>query len=352
MRRRSKLLDLNAAPGLHSKERNERDPWSVWEAVRPRIQSPPTTTDLLCLTGGAARSRYAPLLYADIEGLLIPGLAALGIQAELIRLPEAETAALPFLRGRKRARPIPVFAFAGEPVSTESLMDMETERGETGSLAQQDRECTLIRQGLVTDLLQTGVLCLLWRDAESGAQETPATEFRRLFTHMLNLRRAAAQGTRRAHIHSALRRWVVFAAAYPDRISTTDPLDASSHFHAAAFLKQAAGKQRDAISNRLRLAGERFSESEPESALSLLRDAVLREMHLPAMVYHALSLPVSLPLTDLERRELIYLARAGTRDLKVLSAQRLAPEHTSPEVRRTLEQLAYDLDPWVRAAAL
>jgi hypothetical protein len=88
-----------------------------------------------------------------------------------------------------------------------------------------------------------------------------------------------------------------------------------------------------------------------EAARHALREAVFLDLRLPAVVQCALLSPPATPLTDVERRELIYLARAGTRDLKALAARRLAPERPQPDVCRTLEQLAYDADAWVRAAA-
>ncbi|HLV81971.1 MAG TPA: hypothetical protein VKT32_16905, partial [Chthonomonadaceae bacterium] len=69
----------------------------------------------------------------------------------------------------------------------------------------------------------------------------------------------------------------------------------------------------------------------------------------PAVAQEALLSPPAEPLSDIARRELIYLARAGTRDIKVLAARRLQPEKRHADARSTLEQLAYDLDPWVRA---
>ena len=57
-------------------------------------------------------------------------------------------------------------------------------------------------------------------------------------------------------------------------------------------------------------------------------------------------------LSDAERRDLIYLARAGTRDLKILAAYRLWHEREQPDAAHTLEQLRYNADAWVRAVFL
>jgi hypothetical protein len=328
----------------------ERDFWAVRVSALPLLPAWLATPEYQSLTGGAIRSTQAPLLYADVEGLLLPGLAALGVSAALHPLPEEAEKVLPFLRGMALYHPAPVFAFAAEPLSLEDLLEAETERNIRVLPARRDRECRMIRQGVVTAAVRLPEPHLRWQNAEAEDQETGLEEFRARFTHTLHLRRATRKGTRRIHIREALRRWIVFAVAYPDRLSTREPFDAFPRSHAAAFLKQAAGQQRDAVSNRLRQAGERLEESHVAEALSLLREAVLREMNLPATVYDALLLADSISLNEVERRELIYLARAGTRDLRVLAAQRLAPERAFPDVLRTLEQLAYDPDPWVRAA--
>src|SRR5438046_1483206 len=64
----------------------ERDFWSVWEAAWPLFPSGLPTFDFQCLTGTAIRTTRAPLLHADFAGLLFPGLAALGVTAELLPL--------------------------------------------------------------------------------------------------------------------------------------------------------------------------------------------------------------------------------------------------------------------------
>jgi len=56
-------------------------------------------------------------------------------------------------------------------------------------------------------------------------------------------------------------------------------------------------------------------------------------------------------LTDLERRDLIYLARSGPPMLKVLAADRLRAERSRNDAKHTLEQLQFDPNFWVRMAA-
>ena len=87
--------------------------------------------------------------------------------------------------------------------------------------------------------------------------------------------------------------------------------------------------------------------------LHYLRVAVIEALTLPVAIQNALlSDPKVTGLSDPERRELIYLARAGTRDLKILAARRLAGEIHYPDAQNTLNQLRYDSDPWVRAVVI
>ena len=70
---------------------------------------------------------------------------------------------------------------------------------------------------------------------------------------------------------------------------------------------------------------------------------------LPLDLENVLLAPPDNILTDSERRELIYLCRAGVRDLKILAAHRLYHEREYPDARSALEQLRYDGEAWVRA---
>jgi hypothetical protein len=83
----------------------------------------------------------------------------------------------------------------------------------------------------------------------------------------------------------------------------------------------------------------------------LLREHLCLTLHLPHAQASAILAPSERPLTHPERSELIYLARAGTRDLKALAARRLTYARSCSDAERTLEQLLNDTDPLVRGAA-
>src|SRR5581483_4112677 len=307
----------------------------------------------LGMTGGVAiKAGDAPTL-ADLNALLIPGLAALGVRGELLPLPEGEAGWTRVLAERlRRGVSVPVYAFAAEetPVQ-ESGSEEEDEEAE----ARKDDERAVMRQGIVTALDVSGTGRIAWHDIAGQEHGAILAAFRQEFSHYLRLRHAQSKGGRRANLLAALRRWIAFAAAYPDRIVTAGAEDAPVRAAATAFLREIAGKSRTPVANRLRRAAAGLEAAQTDedigAALLSLREAALWEMRLPAPALDALLLPPSVLLTDVERREMIYLARAGTRALRVLAARRLASERHHADARRTLEQLAYAPDAWVRAAA-
>jgi hypothetical protein len=188
-----------------------------------------------------------------------------------------------------------------------------------------------------------------WRD-EEGEHTGPVTELRARFTHALRVKRAPQSGTNRKNLNAALLRWIVFMDIYSIRAVASAPSDQAARAEAAAFLLEASGKSRSKPANRLRQAAAAFMNADPDQARMHLRTAVFLNLRLSIAVTEALTLPLSEPLNGIECRELIYLARAGTRDLKALAARRLVPERHRPDVGATLSQLADDPDACVRAA--
>jgi hypothetical protein len=188
--------------------------------------------------------------------------------------------------------------------------------------------------------------------SDSGEEmlRTPAA-IRETFTHGLTLRRARRQGQRAANIRAALLRGLAFAAAYPQRALSAAPEDAPIRELAAGFLREIVGRRRDPAAVRLRRAAEGYVEGEVQTAWAALREAVLLELRLPAAAQIALLSPSDVRLEEVACRELVYFARAGTREIRVMAARRLRAERHRPEARRALAPLVYDPDPWLRAAA-
>ena len=292
-------------------------------------------------------STTAAPIYADLLALTLPGLSALGI--DTVVTPPAEGMAL-FEEREQRTR-IAVFGFDGEPfvdVEDEDDAAEDLEVMAAGTLAARDRERTLVRSGLVISATVDGIT---WQDG-FGVQRTESpSDFRARFTRIVLMRPGAERATRRSGMVAAINRGVQFALAYPDRFLSACEADEGRRDAAATFLAEAAGKQRDPVSLRWRQAAERMAAGNIGAALDRLYDSLLRGLSLPETVYHALAQREGESMTSPQRRELIYLARAGHRDLKILAAHKLAFAVQSTDVRLTLEQLSRAPDPLVRATA-
>lgn len=361
---------------------------SIGEVVLPLLAPDLSAAFVAGMTGGTIRAPGESPTFTDLQALLIPGLASLGVHAELAPLPEEDVALQRQLHERlRRGIPIPVFAFAITK-STDALSESRmvtdntddtdkvssvrpsgstpsdsalfvTERQEKGydpclsvSSVIQTEFGPMTRQGLVVRIeAESGPV--VWREADGEEKQADLEGLRAAFSHLLRVRREARKGGRRGGVQAALLRWLAFADAFPERVLSADAENAYQRKEAAAFLGEVAGKKRDPVAIRLRRAAARFAEAQSpgdvQDALYRLREAVLLDLRLPAVAQKALLSPATEPLSDIARRELIYLARAGTRDIKVLAARRLQPERHHADARSTLEQLAYDPDAWVRA---
>ena len=337
----------------------------VWEALARRALLPAATSRAMLqgMCGGAARTTAAIVSYADIFHWLIPGLRAFGIEAELMPLPKERDECLHWLKQASGSGGIPLFAFSGSTLPP--ITDPEAEEAaELPSLtkkgsAQQEEEPTVLSQMLFT------------RDTVDESRRSAPTAFASLpgsdifdseesvsYSHAMLLRQSA-KGVRSEHVRRALRRWVTFRAAYPERVFDHNEIDTPLRELAAEFFLELAGEKRDFVSNRLRFAagmlGEYTMQEDLHEVFLLLSEIVLRDFHLTPSASRFL-LDFEYAPTELQVRELIYLARAGTRELKILSIDRLQVEWYSPEsfdkeIRATIRQLRYDPDLWVRAAA-
>ena len=322
------------------------------------------------MTGGALRSGSCSLMQSDIRGWLIPGLALCGVQAELLLLSLETSEWLPPLRAQlHRSVSVPLFRFAAMP---EEANNADTPAAPFNSKARLNRSrapynkretpemdtptlppanTAVTQQALLTDMdMDTRVCTLFMRDAtrsEVGVEDLPAS-----YSHALILMRAPQRHVRALCINAAIQLWAVFACACPDCVCAINPADATVRALAAEFWQELAGNARSAQATLLRSLAHRFeSATRPDDlydAFALLYRSACASFALPQDVENALLAPTADILTDIERRELIYLCRAGTRDLKVFAARRLSYEQEHADARATLQQLRYDADVWVR----
>jgi len=363
----------------------EQGLWSLAEAVQGLLAPGLSAAFVSGMTGGAIRATGEAPTFTDVQALLLPGLATLGVHAELLPLPEEDSALRRLFQERlRRGIPVPVLAFALTDALSESRMaadssdDTDKSRlsmsssspptGDASFVRERQEEgpdpCSSVSSVIVTELgpvthqgwvvgIEAKDEAIVWREAEGTEKQMAIEGLRAAFSHLLRVRREESKGGRRAGIQAALLRWLAFADAFPERLPGANPDDARRLEEAAAFLREVAGNKRDPVAVRLRRAAARFTEAhspgDVQDALHRLREAILLDLRLPAVAQAALLSSATEPLSDIARRELIYLARAGTRDIKVLAARRLQPERRHADARSTLEQLAYDPDPWVRA---
>lgn len=321
--------------------------WPIETAAGALLKIDVSPLLLRGLLGILWQSAESEAIFADLEGLVTPGLRCLGIEAVVLPL----TDAMRTFAELRQPWDVPVYAFDGEPFQEEDDLPETSEEAEAsapGWLATRDRQRTQVRSGLVREVTADRIA---WQAPSGEMRSAGGEEFGRLFTRAVRLQPGLARATRRVGRAAAVDQGVVFALAYPDRFLTASEADAGRRADAALFLAEAAGKQRDPISLRWRQAADFLAAGDIESALDRLYDAMLRSLGLPEPVYRALAWPADAPLTSVQRRELVYLARAGNRDLKALAAHRLASETGSADVRSTLEQLTWSPDALVRAAA-
>lgn len=245
---------------------------------------------------------------------------------------------------------VPVFAFE----SAEEPSTSEGEASAANAAPVFSSDAKLLRQYFVVGETRMDGGRIFWQDAAGQETFLPLTELRTLATHLLRLRKATTKGGIRENYRSALLRWIAFADATPHRALTLRQEDAAHRQLAADFLREIAGKQRTVFTTRLRHAAVHFAEAEDAftlaAAYEALRAALFYELRLPAIVQQALLSPPTEPLNDIARRELIYLARAGTMEMRTLAVRRLQSERHHSDALHTLEQLVYDSHGWVRAA--
>ena len=325
--------------------------WPIASIAQPLLRTRLSDLTFQGMIGALFRSATVSAIYADLGALTIPGLRDAGIEASISALSGDGDHQAALLR---RGRAI-VYGFAEEPfeeVEDEDSREegqLETQADSvTPKLVEIDRACMLTEAGLISGWTDSHVT---WQDDRGRSHSEPTAAFCARFIRMLELSPGGTPATRRVALTAAVRRATVFALAYPDRFLTDSDADAGLRARAGDFLFEAAGRQQDTLSRRWRASGAFFQACRASAALNQLYDATLRTLNLPDSLYHALASPHDERLTDLQLRELIYLARAGTRDLKVLAAYRLSSERSASGVSSTLHQLETSPDPLVRAAA-
>jgi len=285
-------------------------------------------------------ARGVELRLSDVEQLVIPGLSALGIDASMHLFESLETLAVGISR---RTTPHAFFTLNKLPIKAEPhIEDVETLEAPPGI------DPIFADIGLVRRQADVEDCKLLFKKSSNSEWTAQPTAFESRYWALMTMKRSRRAGYRNANITACLLRWIAFVDANTDRAVTAE--DADQVELAALFLSECAGSNKTPTDTRLRRSASAFRSANTDEAFAYLRQAVLIRLGLSAALRTALTRPVSSPLTDMERRELIYLARAGTSELKVLAVHRLAIDRNCghPDVQITLHQMRYDSNPWVR----
>ncbi|HLV80832.1 MAG TPA: hypothetical protein VKT32_11145, partial [Chthonomonadaceae bacterium] len=276
--------------------------WSIGQAVSGWLAPGLSTAFVSGMTGGVIRASGDTPTFTDLQSLVIPGLASLGIHAELLPFPQENQRLQRLLRERLlRGVPVPVLAFESpdslseSPISTENTEDTDkpslpsfpplqaTEisaerRKEEGDESVSSGIQTASGQGLIVQIGAEGGT-IIRQEADGAETQTALEGLHAVFTHLLRIRKEERRGRRWAGIQAALMRWLAFAEAYPQRLPGADESDAHRLAEAAAFLLEAAGRKRDPVAIRLRRAAARFAEARSpagvQEAIHRLREALL-----------------------------------------------------------------------------
>ncbi len=318
------------------------------EALTPLL--PASTPEVLVsgLTGRAFLRSEIPLRAHDLLTLVFPGGLGLGASAELIAV-TSESRWKAVLRDRLRTMPfVPAIRFSAslpdppEPPESPPRNPYACDFPET-------MEPILEDLTLVTAHDEN----LYYHHRVRGETETiREAEFARTFTHVLRLGRTGERGFLHDVTTEAITRMLAYSAAYPDRVFGAGERGAPMREAWAEFLFERGAKERNRWGTALKKAASALQSGDAEEMFSQLRRAVLPELQLPTSVEDALLNPEK-PLSPVQRRELIYLGRAGLPIPRTLIAVRLHPEaDRHPDLAKTLHQMRYDSFPWVRAAAL
>jgi hypothetical protein len=271
---------------------------------------------------------------SDLELMVLPGLRLFGLDARLTTAADPESLAR---SGQCHGRPTAFFGLSALPTHPADDEDIQPEPGYPDPLIV---KCAVVASEGVRSLRRVHWLVSPGAEPVLSLPEAAAWA-------LVSTRKRRPAGRSFDHTTGVLMRWSAFAAASPERVITgrnTAQLEAM-----AAFLTQCCGRSRAPWATRLRRAADAFGVGDVGGAMDSVRDAGLMRLGLAAAARNALL--SSGPLLGTAKRELIYLVRAGTDELKALAAQRLLADVVSHDIRLTLQQLAHSPNAWLRAIA-
>ncbi|HEV2473371.1 MAG TPA: hypothetical protein VGS41_11935 [Chthonomonadales bacterium] len=337
-------VDLHCAPAQIERWRGGpgRKLWSVLLAAERNGKEQAADNVLYGLCGLLFRAATAPVTLSDIHRLAAPGLASLGIEVDLIELPRDTADCRHTLRRL-------LHACAGAPLLQ---LRRSTSTGTVSSsqcLVMDRAEQTLARQAIAVGVTDDRLKCVKapTRADPSFHAEWPISSLHTRFTHIVRIKPGSRKAYRFQRYLASMLRCICYHEAHPEYLITALPRDSAARKASVEFLRLYPA--RNSFTRRLSRAADLLANREIVSAYDEMKSAIIQGLGLaPGAEAGLLSLT---RLTGIQRSELIYLARAGGFEIRVICARRLSKEKDSADARRTLEALATDPEPWVRAAA-
>ncbi len=327
----------------------ESDIEAIWEGAKRLL---PEEFDPIIgkgATGEIVRRREGARLFSDIEHFIEPGMRMFGVELGLTPiLYKPQT--LEFLKKEVGFRRVPLLKFATDPFASIAL-SQDPNLLTTAIPTLQERKMVLNSQGILHRVEEEKLFWAEYHEGELVECEGSLFELQLRFNCAIKLRRAVKKGGVQENREATIRSWCAFDIAYPERSTFSSRDSYSASERAAEFLKATAGKRQDRFAIHCRQATRALEKSDTQEAQRILFETALRTLNLPQRLFATLCASPDFSLHPAELRELLYLARAGTRYLRLFALHRLSGEAHVREVKLMIETLVFCSDPLVRAAA-
>ena len=329
--------------------RFESDIEAIWKGAERLLPAEFDPTVGRGATGEIICRRESARLFSDFEHFIVPGLRTFGVEMRpmpILYKPKT----LEFLRKEVGFRQVPLLKFASDPFASIAV-SQDPNLLTTAIPTLQERKIAMNGQGILHRVEEEK---LFWSERQEGELvecEGSLFEIQLRFNCVIGLRRAAKKGGVSENREATIRRWCAFDIAYPERSVFTSS-DSSEAFEETAYvLKAMAGKRQDRFAINCKQAARALEKNDSEEGQRILFETALMTMNLPYRLFATLCASPNFSLHPAELRELLYLARAGTRYLRLFAHHRLSGEANVREVKQTIETLVFCSDPLVRAAA-
>lgn len=274
------------------------------------------------------RENHLPLA-GDIRLWLQPGLEASGIHSEFLSLSVpvslrlGQSVAMNFGKGIAPPNPEEISYFQVEqPFSNAPLINQTMILRRNG-------------KNVVCSEYDTGrETCMTWENLTAH------------YSHLLVLRRSSKLGKKSYHRIQTCCRWAAYSTVFPEECIGSSHSETEKRLLSSKFLNFLAERKSDRNRDLLKSAADLLQNSasieDVWEVWNMISEYCARTLGLPYIANGRLS-------SYSERGELTYLARAGNTFCKIYSASILKREMHQPNVAATLQQLAFDQNPWVRA---